>query len=308
MLRPLLCGSLALLGAALLSGCVSDEREEQPSADSRLIQFVVGSSDMQTRAATESTLATLQTNGFRVITDWTGSGRNVEYMNTTVTYDSGNSVFKQSGTPYYMPNSGTLNFYGYYSATGYTATHTAGSAPTISVTDVINHQDDLLVAANKGVSSSAAGTIPFTFTHAFAGIWFELDSSNSLPGTLGNISITNMKNSGTYTLGSGWGSLGAATSTYTVAYSSANTAATSLLVIPQSITSSNAVTVEFTPTGGSKVTLPVTNTLSTVSLTAGTRYKFTLKIEKVGVTITSVSMDTWPAGTNPAEFTDKKNV
>ena len=100
----------------------------------------------------------------------------------------------------------------------------------------------------------------------------------------------------------------ASPSTYTLAYSTANTAATSLLVIPQDFTNSNAVTVEFTPTGGSKVTLPVTNTLSTVSLTAGTRYKFTLKIEKVGVTITSVTMDSWPAGTNPAEFTKRENV
>ena len=302
-----------LMPLLFLCSCINDDMEpgSRHYGNTSVIRFIVGSEALQTRAAVETDGNTLVDNGFNVIADWKDDDSNShEYINASVTYSGGS--FSESGKDYYMPGSGSLDFYGYYipAAAGLTATRTeAGEAPHIEVSDMLNSQYDVLVALKEGVQYDASGLIPFQFSHIFAGIYFTLDADNSLSGTIGNVTIANLSNSGTYTIGSGWGTLGS-TIDYTVDYSATSTKEDALLVIPQGITSSNVVSIKFTPTGGEETTLTTVTTLPTSTLSPGYRYNFKLKVEKSGVSISSVSIDTWtPVDTSAdSDFNQKKTI
>ena len=317
MLRTKILGSsLVLLALGALSGCINDSVDApqgaSPTADGRLIRFTAGSSGGEmTRAATP------YSGSFQVMADRTaddspsGSSTWTAYMPDETAAPSG-SVWKTS-TSYYMPSSGTLRFYAYTSrqAEGVTALtpnsgRTAGSAPAFTVADQLTRQYDLLTAT-ASAAYSATAPVAVTFTHAMAAVWFSV-KSGSMSGTIGNITIPGVYNSGTYTIGgsgTGWSSLGSSTD-YAVAYSSHGSNTNLLLVIPQDLGGKD-VTIQFTPTGGTLT--PLTATLpGDLSLTAGNRYELQLNVSQSQVTVTTAIAgwaDPYEGGTPPDEFTQK---
>ena len=191
----------------------------------------------------------------------------------------------------------------------------AGNAPTFTVSEQKTNQTDLLTYTTT-VAHDASGAVSIQFTHAMAAVWFSI-KSGSMQGTIGNITIPNVYNSGTYTIGgtgTGWSSSDSPTDYDEVAYSSHNEATKSLLLIPQDL-SGKTVTIEFTPTGGSLTEL--TATLPTLNLQPGYRYELQLEIStdvKITNTISpwdtttpdineSVALSYPPAGALPGKFT-----
>jgi len=270
--------TLALLALSVLAGCSSDgtETTDALADDSRLIRFTMaGTDNATTRTASAYTGET-----FRVMADLGSTA----YMPDQVATKSG-SEWKTS-TSYYLPASGTLRFYAYNGLTP--NSRTAGSAPTFTITDQKTNQTDLLTYTTD-VAYNASGAVPIQFNHAMAAVWFSI-KNGSMAGTVGNITIPGVNNSGTYTIGTGWSDLGSSTD-YLVAYSSHNSTSSNLLIIPQDL-SGKTVTIQFTPTGGSLTTL--TATLPTLNLQPGYRYELQLEI-RTEVKITS-TISAWGNG------------
>lgn len=294
--------TLALLALSVLAGCSSDDTEATDALadDSRLIRFTMAGTDgATTRSASAYTGET-----FHVMADHTTDNPATNesswtaYMpNQTATKIS--SEWKTS-TSYYLPNSGTLRFYAYNGLTP--NSRSAGSAPTFNVTAQETNQTDLLTYTTD-VAYNASGAVPVQFSHAMAAVWFSI-KSGSKPGTVGNITIPGVSNSGTYTIGAGWSSLGSST-TYMVDYSGHSTASNSLFLIPQSLTG-KTVTIQFTPTGGSLTNL--TATLPTLNLQPGYRYQLQLEIRtevKITNTIQPWDSDTPIAPAVPVKMPPK---
>ena len=193
----------------------------------------------------------------------------------------------KTSTSYYLPASGTLTFYAYAGGLSPNS-RSAGSAPAFSVTDQKTNQTDLLTYTTD-VAYNASGAVPIQFSHAMAAVWFSI-KNGSMAGTVGNITIPGVSNSGTYTIGTGWSSLGSSTD-YAVAYSSYDSDSELLLLIPQNL-GGKMVTIQFTPTGGSETNL--TATLPTLNLQPGYRYELQLEI-RTEVKITS-TISAWGNG------------
>ena len=85
-------------------------------------------------------------------------------------------------------------------------THTAGSAPILSYTVPDNAADqiDILASSKTGVAGDSYNQTPVDFKHILAAIQFSVGSSGIPSGTISSITISGIKNSGTYTFGSGW--------------------------------------------------------------------------------------------------------
>ena len=78
--------------------------------------------------------------------------------------------------------------------------------PTISYTvpDEVSAQTDIITAVSE-VSAKFRKNIPLTFDHTLTAIKFRSGFSEAI--TVNSIQITNVKNSGTYTIGEGWKAL-----------------------------------------------------------------------------------------------------
>ena len=293
--------TLALLALSVLAGCSSDTEATHALADnSRLIRFTATNADV----ATTRSASAYTGNTFQVMADHTTDNPATNesswtaYMpNQTATKIS--SEWKTS-TSYYLPASGTLRFYAYAGGVSPNS-RSAGTAPTFNVTAQKTNQTDLLTYTTD-VAYNASGAVPIQFSHAMAAVWFSI-KSGSMSGTVGNITIPAVSNSGTYTIGTGWSDLGSSTD-YVVAYSSHDSNSELLLLIPQNL-SGKEVSIQFTPDGDSQTTLSAT--LPTLNLQPGYRYQLQLEVENTGVTITTAGITNWTdpyAGTTaPSEFT-----
>ena len=268
--------TLALLALSVLAGCSGDgtEATDALADDSRLIRFTMAGTD----GATTRTASAYAGATFQVLADHTTDNPATNESSWTAympdqTATKISSEWKTS-TSYYLPASGTLRFYAYAGGLSPNS-RSAGSAPTFNVTDQETIQTDLLTYTTD-LAHNDPGTVPIQFSHAMAAVWFSI-KNGSMSGTVSNITIPAVNNSGTYTIGgsgTGWSGLGSSTD-YVVAYSSHNTYGNSLLLIPQDL-SGKEVTIQFTPTGGSQTNL--TATLPTLNLQPGYRYNLQLEI------------------------------
>ncbi|WP_207153453.1 fimbrillin family protein [Prevotella herbatica] len=170
----------------------------------------------------------------------------------------------QTTNPHYWPGitNKTVNFYAYYptSISG-NISHTVGSAPTLSYivpNDAVN-QIDIITATANNVSGNTNSATPLTFNHVFAAVKFAVGTSGLPSGTIKSITIDGIKNSGTYTFGSGW-ALGSTISSFTVSPSATITGTSG-----ENITS-DAFTLMMIPQ-------PFTNATITLTYNTGTTYK-----------------------------------
>ncbi|WP_081784381.1 fimbrillin family protein [Segatella paludivivens] len=159
-----------------------------------------------------------------------------------------NNIWKTSKDYYWSGIANkTISFYAYYPTSISTSiTHTVGSAPTLSYTvpNDVSNQFDIITATGTNVSGKTNTSTPLTFNHIFAAVKFAVGTNGLPSGTIKSITINGIKNSGTYTFGSGW-SLGSTTSLFTISPSTTITGtsgenitsdAFTLMMIPQVFT------------------------------------------------------------------------
>ena len=186
---------------------------------------------------------------FNLIADQNDGTGNYSTLINSQAVSYTNNIWKTSNDYYWLGIANkTVNFYAYYPSTISNVSHTAGSSPTLSYTvpDNVSDQLDIMTATNNNVSGITNTSTPLNFNHIFAAVKFAVGTNGLPSGTIKSITINGIKNSGTYTFGSGW-TLGSTTSSFTVSPSTTITGVAganitsdiyTLMMIPQ--TFSNA--------------------------------------------------------------------
>jgi len=145
---------------------------------------------------------------FNVIADVNKEGSwSTEVNNETASYSTENKIWQTPATHYWPGSGSTADFYAYYPTSILNnITHTTGSAPVLSYTVPDNAADqiDILVSSKTNVLGDSYNQTPVDFKHIFAAVQFQVGSSGLPSGTISSITISGIKNSGTYTFGSGW--------------------------------------------------------------------------------------------------------
>ncbi|HAT61147.1 MAG TPA: hypothetical protein DCS83_01175, partial [Prevotella sp.] len=250
-LVPLLFSFLLIL--LCLGGC-AENSSILDNGGNRQLEFSVtthGWNNSTTRATPISGNTFDTSKSFNVIADVNkGSDWSTEVNNETVSYSTANNIWQTPATHYWPGAGSTVNFYAYYPPSiSSSITHTAGSAPVLSYTVPDNAADqiDILASSKTGIVGDSYTQIPVDFKHIFAAIQFKVGSSGLPSGTISSIIISGIKNSGTYTFGSGW-TLNSGTTTFkaspsTVINGTSGESITSdlyaLMMIPQTFSNAN---------------------------------------------------------------------
>ena len=253
-LVPLLISSLIIL---FLTSCIEDNNILD-NGGNRQLEFSVKTcgwnNSKKNSRATPITGNTFDTSkSFNVIADQNDENGNYSTLidNKAVSYS--NNIWKTTKDYYWSGNSSkAINFYAYYpTSISSSISHTAGSAPTLSYTvpDNVANQPDIIVASKENVAGNTMTSTSLTFNHIFAAVQFSVGSSGLPSGTISSITISGIKNSGTYTFGSGW-TLNSGTTTFKASPStvingtsgeSITTGVYTFLMIPQAF--SNAIII-----------------------------------------------------------------
>ncbi|MCH4241411.1 MAG: fimbrillin family protein [Prevotella sp.] len=250
---PLLFSSLITL---CLAGCVENS-SILDNGQRQQLEFSVSthswdnsdkSSDQKipSRATPISTFDTSKS--FNVIADVNKGGSwSTEVNNETVSYSTENKIWQTIATHYWPEVGSTVNFYAYYPTSILNnITHTTGSVPVLTYTVPYNATDqiDILASSKIGMTGDSYNQTPVDFKHIFAAVNFQVGSSGLPSGIISSITISDIKNSGVYTFGSGW-TLNSGTKTFKVSSSTVisgisgeniTSAAYTLMMIPQTFT------------------------------------------------------------------------
>ncbi|WP_084608561.1 fimbrillin family protein [Xylanibacter oryzae] len=219
--------SLLLIVVLCICSCTS-EYSIFDNDNTKLLNFSVSvpewknndsTSNTKTRATPISGSSFDKASSFNIIADaYDGkSSYNTIIKDEAVSFT--NNIW-QTTAPHYWSGTATntVSFYACYpTSISSSITHTAGSAPTFSYTvpDDATNQIDIMTATETNVSGNTNSSTPLTFNHIFAAIQFSVGSNGLGNGTISSISIGNVYNSGTYTLGTGW-TLGTSMKTFTI--------------------------------------------------------------------------------------------
>ncbi|WP_081618607.1 fimbrillin family protein [Segatella paludivivens] len=182
-----------------------------------------------------------------------GSNYTTEIDKEVVLYNTVNKMWETTADHYWPGTDKTVNFYAYYptSITNGTIIHTAGTTPTLKYTVPADAatQADIMTSTSTGVSGTTYSSTSVSFEHILAAVKFTVGTSGLPSGTIKSITISGIKNSGTYTFGSGW-TLGSTSSSFTVSPSSVITGAAgaditsgtfTMMMIPQSFTNATII-------------------------------------------------------------------
>ena len=287
---PLLFSSLIIF---FFAGCAEDNRILD-NGKSRQLEFSVTthgwnnsnssnkSSDQKvfSRATPISGSTFYTSKSFNVIADVNkGSDWSTEVDNETASYSTANNIWQTSATHYWPGSGSTVNFYAYYPTSIFgSITHAAGSAPVLSYTvpDNAAEQIDILASSKADVAGDSYNQTPVDFKHIFAAVQFQVGSSGLPSGTISSITISGIKNSGTYTFGSGW-TLNSDTKAFTISPSttingtsgeSITTGTYTLMMIPQ-VFSNTAIILKYNT--GTEYTQTISGTWA-----AGSTYIYNL--------------------------------
>ena len=166
-----------------------------------------------TRSAPVSELSTY--GSFHVLAYWKKGGMLVEeqfYMDEDVT-EQGSNLWSSTNT-YYWPGTGhTFQFYAWAPVDA--ANLTTPSSPTVTtleytVPDDVSEQKDILVATTAETAGNYNSTLPLSFRHICTAVKFTTGSQMQ-PGTIKNVALKGVRNSGTYDMATDSWTLDAAT-------------------------------------------------------------------------------------------------
>ncbi len=219
--------------AMLATSCGQEVVETK---DSNVISYGIATGKQTLSRATEVIVDDLY-GGFDVSAIYTGTG--TAFGNFTVSYSGGAWGY---GTEVYHPTDGLSHYTVVGTETGFAA---GGTSATFGYTAV--GQEDLIAAATTTTAANATANL--TFKHLLSQVNFAVNGleDTNIAITISDISLSNLENAGTYTLGNGNEGTWALAGTNTGAYTSALTAqsdptatytfmGSSLMLMPQAFT------------------------------------------------------------------------
>ena len=257
-----------LAGIALLASCSNFEADHSALSDKEISFKVTTNGSKQVEAESRVTpINDDNITNFGVVAFRRASNASIASMTPNFIYDAevakNGDKWTTSERQFWPMNSDVLDFYAYapYHAEGITlSSASATGVPTITYD--ASSQLDLItaIATNQSFSVAATGAgVPLTFNHALTTIKFEKDDGMS--GTIESISIKNVYNSGTLTIGGSWNFSGVTRSNVSA------TEGVALTMIPQQFSDSEQLIEVVYIYHGNKYTLQ--HQLSGSSWTAG---------------------------------------
>ncbi len=259
---------LYFLTAMTLASCSNFEADHSALSDKEISFKVTTNGSKQVEAESRVTPITDDNiTNFGVVAFRRASNASIASMTPNFIYDAevakNGDKWTTSERQFWPMNSDVLDFYAYapYHAGGITlSSASATGVPTITYD--ASSQLDLItaIATNQSFSVAATGAgVPLTFNHALTTIKFEKD--DGMPGTIESISIKNVYNSGTLTIGGSWNFSGVTRSNVSA------TEGVALTMIPQQFSDSEQLIEVVYISQGKKYTLQ--HQLSGSSWTAG---------------------------------------
>ena len=189
--------------AAALAFCYSCSNDETVATNDNAASNEISFRPLMnsvTRAFTEVTTTTMQTNGFYAVAY--NSSDNSQYFAPELFNVFSSSEYRASA-PHYWPSTGNLDFIAYYPNVDAQFTHPTWNTFTLSPADDVSTHNDYVVAAtiNQTKASSTTG-VPLHFKHL--GSQIILKAYNSKGNANMKVTVTGWKigyisKSGTYT-------------------------------------------------------------------------------------------------------------
>ena len=169
------------------------------------------------------------------------------FPETQYSYDSGASAWTSTNKYYWPSDDGVLTFYAYAPTSNAQFTHTTGENTfVVTPSTTATEQVDLVYATATGQKSTSSTGVTLTFGHVESKVIIKLLNSNpNLKITANKVVIGNVKNKGTYTMGTGWDLSAASNTSYTQSfsgteYTTAAQAGVDMILIPQTLTNATA--------------------------------------------------------------------
>lgn len=230
---------LAAAGLALAS-CSSDETIATSQA----------SNEISFRALNNSITRAADITGFTstpfMVRAMKGAPAATYFPETQYSYN-GASAWTSTNKYYWPSDDAVLTFYAYAPTSNAQFTHTAGENTfVVTPSATAAEQVDLVYATATGQKSTSSAGVALTFGHVESKVIIKLLNSNSnLKITAKKVEIGNVKDRGTYTMGTGWNVSAASNTSYTQSfsgteYTTAVQAGVDMILIPQTLTNATA--------------------------------------------------------------------
>ena len=209
-----------LLAAGLLAGCAGSDGEEAQQGEAP--QTISVRADIwrimeATRAATTyGSAAELQTEGSFNCSAYHANTTTAYFSNATVNWNNTDTEWLFADGKHYWPATGSLDFFAYLPATppAYITTvdYSTARTPVLTCTNLpvtpatqSSSLKEFVYALTTDQSKAGQGAsgVTLTFPHPFARIYLQ---EGTIPSTvtLNSITLSSIKNNGTYTHGTGW--------------------------------------------------------------------------------------------------------
>lgn len=291
----------ALLSVALLAGtsCSHDTEPGAISADGRTALQVT--SGIQTRAY-DKTWEVGDAIGIYMFNNATVEATNKKYVTAVV---GANGTFAPAATPadqtiYFPVDGSNRDFVAYYPY----ATINAKNLYAVNVAKQTSQKAiDLMAAAKVTGKSKTDAAVAFVFTHKLVKLDITLrgDGISITDANLGNtvVKITNQQTAGTYNVVTG-GDVVVPTGTAADLTLLTNGLKAEGIVLPNADTDGMLLTFTVPALSNQIFTWKIKDAPASTKFEAGKKYKYTITIGKVGVSVTSTVTD-WAQGNGTGE-------
>jgi hypothetical protein len=190
---------------------------------------------------------------------------------------------------FWFLNTSTVSFSAYYPYSS-----SVSSSGTLSIDD----SDDYLYATGSGSCSSSGKVTLGNFSHCLSKVNFNFVAGNGLTSsdlTSKSFTVSSLKRSGTFNTRTGAVTLGSTTSDLSLSIGTSCSASAN--VLPQTATLKLKITLN---------DATYTATIGSVTFKAGYEYTYNITINRIGLTVSSCSINnTWTSGAS-ASYTASK--
>ena len=286
----------------LFVACSSNDEEQQTSSQIAFAPSLrtIGRATLKSAWVTEGENA----DAFKVLAVGEEAGNPVTLINNeAVSYQNG--LWQTASKHYWPAYSSQINFYAYYPASlAEVFNYNVGNAPTLTyaVPAATAEQVDILAATASHTPSASNSVVNLEFNHLLSGVYFTYQSEG-LAGTIKSITISNHYSAGTYTFGTGWGSLNTTRTlalTPNMEVSLAEAAdkvivpvTAPYLVMPQTLADGSTITVVFEDAKG--ITHNLSTELSQLEWPQGKLVEYVISISSIYELNIKSTIQAWAA-------------
>ena len=277
--------------------CASDE-----PTDDGVIRLSSSVASAITRANTGDAIQDAQfINGAQIFVEAYKTGETSTY--TTGNYSTTNTSGAMSGSLYYPSDMSNIDICAYYpsSVSSFTTSFSVNASQT--TTDVAYYRSSDLMYATKLTNLAKGSTHPLTFNHALTKIIVTITKGNGvsdadISGKVTAVKINNTKPTAEFTISGGAvGTIMASGTAADIDITGTTKTNHTGIIMPQTLTANTTfITVTY---NGTDYTYAIPSGGKTFE--AGKVYTYALTLSAAGISLSSVSITNWTAGTGDTQ-------